>query len=179
MQTVQSKSVPIQDWAILALATVAAMASMAYLWHTDPVRRLREAPSIGTVTSGAGVRRRRSGLMVWESLVDASSLYLRDTLVTPPGGSGVLTLNNGTKIEMGPDSMLQLKEVERYRFEATVFYGRAKSRPPPASKVMVALNNQAQTRQKTVDKTVRNILKKIAVISTVEELAGVEEIAHA
>ena len=70
--------------------------------------------------------------------------------------------------------MLQLKEVLKHRFEATIFYGGAKKKSSTRKGTRVALAHRKEEKKKTATRTIQKIIKQTFVISLVEDLPSID-----
>jgi hypothetical protein len=105
---------PTRDFdAALALAAVlGALISLGLLWadgrsgSTGP----GEATEIASLTfSASEVRRRPDGNLVWDSVHTGASLYERDSVFVPPGGSARIDLGGDTVLELEENSLIVLE----------------------------------------------------------------------
>ncbi len=165
MSAVSTKWFSKDDAALIALATILCGLAAWMIWLNDPLRYLEEAPVVGELNTEGQIRRRRAGLLFWEQLDNNSPLYLKDTLVSPPQTSAVIHLKNGTSITLEPNSMLQLKEILKHNFEATVFYGNAREKGVGAQRVALAKTEKRQSMA-----AIQRVAMKPLVITLVNEL---------
>ena len=100
MSVATAKATGRDDWVLMVLATLGAIGALYYLWLSNPLNDLVGASAIGELETAGTIQRRRAGLLFWEKLRGESSLFLKDTLVSPSDTSATISLNNGTVIEM-------------------------------------------------------------------------------
>ncbi len=117
------------DWTLIFFGLL-LVASSSYFYFLDISPRvylanffpglrpknLNEAVGILRVASGS-VRRQQAGKAEFERIGEGAILYNSDTLVTSKEGGATAQLEDGGKIELGPDTMIRLQFESRVSLE--------------------------------------------------------------
>jgi hypothetical protein len=71
-------------------------------------------PSVASVERlSHGVRRKPRGSFLWNPLSESAELYEKDTVQAGPNSAATLRLKDGTLLEMGENSLVQLEDVSQ------------------------------------------------------------------
>ena len=76
--------------------------------------------SIGTVNTAAPVRRRHAGSLSWSEIRTSGEIYLKDLVYTPPGVLAEVSLNDGRRVVLPEDSLVQFDDITVSNLEITL-----------------------------------------------------------
>lgn len=81
---------------------------------------------VGHISPKGVVRRRVARRLHWDNVSKPAPLYLRDIIYAPKNAGALVELTGGRKIELLPDSMIQLDEVTGDNVNITLIEGEVK-----------------------------------------------------
>lgn len=162
---------------ILILISCIAVTILSYLlFFFQPRLVSTDGPVIGMITSGGIVRRRHSGSLSWQNLRGDNPVFRNDIVYVPKDVQSFIVFGNQKRLELFPDSMIQLDEVNKGSIEITLIEGEVKknadvmvkkkevqkliTRPVKGAKLLVYLRdlNSLELRHTELDQRFKHLL---------------------
>lgn len=162
---------------ILILISCIAVTILSYLLlFFQPRLVSTDGPVIGRITSGGVIRRRHSGSLSWQNLRGDNPVFRNDIVYVPKDVQSFIVFGNQKRLELFPDSMIQLDEVSKDSIEITLIEGEVKknadvmvkkqevqkliTRPMKGAKLLVYLMdlNSLELRYTELDQRFKHLL---------------------
>ncbi len=128
-------STSLTDKVLIFIGLIGIVVCSYLLFFYTPKSTLQGTSVIGKIIPKGMIRRRVARSLYWENLTEPSTLYLRDIIYATKEATATVELAGGKKIELLPDSMIQLDEVSSDSINITLIEGQVKG--PDAAAVVV------------------------------------------
>lgn len=79
------------------------------------------AAPVATVKMEGKIRRRHARVLQWEDLSREAPVFLRDILYVPEGATAEVTLHDGKKIVLAPESLVQFDDITIHEIEISLW----------------------------------------------------------
>jgi len=113
------------DYWLLIFSAIGSVVVVYLLFFTRTNFRF-DGKVVGVLKTDAEVRRRHERSLGWEEIGRDENLFRKDIVYTPKDTSAFIEFGDHRKIQLEPDSMIQLDDVTREQIQITLFSGKVK-----------------------------------------------------
>ena len=121
-----------QDWILVAIATVLVIMALRILMMQSAEPLGPGSMPIGQLQTEGWVKRRHAGTLQWEQISASDTVYLRDTIYTPFNTQATIQLKDKRVLELEPDSLVQLDDINKGQLQIALLYGDSMPKPMEA-----------------------------------------------